>query len=73
MVNERMERLRGLIMNLKSMKIISGGQTGAGRAGLDWAIKNGIPHGGWRPKGRKAEDGPLDAKYRSSRGRLGAA
>jgi hypothetical protein len=47
----------------QSLKIISGGQTGADRAGLDWAIKNGIPHGGWCPKGRRAEDGPINAKY----------
>ena len=40
-------------------KIISGGQTGADRAALDTAIKLGIPHGGWIPKGHKAEDGPL--------------
>jgi hypothetical protein len=51
-------------MNLQSLKIISGGQTGADRAGLDWAIKYGIRHGGWCPKGRKAEDGPIHAKYR---------
>ena len=44
-------------------KIVSGGQTGADRAALDWSIKNGIPHGGWCPKGRKAEDGPIDGKY----------
>ena len=44
-------------------KIISGGQTGADRAALDTAIKLGIPHGGWIPKGRKAEDGILNAKY----------
>ena len=44
-------------------KIVSGGQTGADRAALDWAIKVGIPHGGWCPKGRKAEDGPIDARY----------
>lgn len=25
--------------------------------------RSGIPHGGWCPKGRKALDGPLDAKY----------
>jgi Circularly permutated YpsA SLOG family len=50
-------------MNLQSLKIVSGGQTGADRAGLDWAIKNGIQHGGWCPKGRRAEDGPIDAKY----------
>jgi hypothetical protein len=27
-------------------KIVSGGQAGADRAALDWAIENGIPHGG---------------------------
>ena len=44
-------------------KIISGGQTGADRAALDIALKYGIPHGGWIPKGRLTEDGPLPAKY----------
>jgi len=44
-------------------KIISGGQTGADRAALDWAIDNGIPHGGWCPAGRLAEDGVIDSKY----------
>jgi len=44
-------------------KIISGGQTGADRAALDTAIKLGIHHGGWIPKGRKAEDGSLSDKY----------
>lgn len=46
------------------MKIISGGQTGADRAALDTAIELGIPHGGWLPRGRKAEDGPLGKQYR---------
>ena len=44
-------------------KIVSGGQTGADRAGLDAAIACGIPHGGWCPKGRKAEDGPIPERY----------
>lgn len=44
-------------------KIISGGQTGADRAGLDAAIELDIPHGGWVPKGRKTEDGTLPEKY----------
>ena len=44
-------------------KIISGGQTGADRAALDFAIKHQIPHGGWVPKGRLAEDGPLPDRY----------
>jgi len=44
-------------------KIISGGQTGADRAALDFALKFNIPHGGWIPKGRLSEDGPLPDKY----------
>ncbi len=44
-------------------KIISGGQTGADRAGLDVALAHAFPHGGWCPKGRKAEDGSIDTKY----------
>jgi hypothetical protein len=44
-------------------KIVSGGQTGADLAALDFALAHGIPHGGWCPKGRKTEAGPLDAKY----------
>ena len=44
--------------------IVSGGQTGADRGGLDAAIKLGIEHGGWCPKGRRAEDGEIPAKYR---------
>ena len=44
-------------------KIISGGQTGADQAALDAAIKLGIPHGGWIPKGRLTENGPLSKKY----------
>jgi hypothetical protein len=40
-------------------KIISDCQTGADRAALDVAIKFNIPHGGWIPKGRKTEDGPM--------------
>lgn len=47
-------------------KIISGGQTGADRGGLDVAIRHGIPHGGWCPKGRKAEDGVIPDKYLKS-------
>ena len=45
-------------------KIISGGQTGADRAALDWAIAHNICHGGWCPAGRRAEDGAIPAKYR---------
>ena len=44
-------------------KIVSGGQTGVDRAALDAAIRMGIPHGGWIPKGRLTEDGPLPERY----------
>jgi hypothetical protein len=44
-------------------KIVSGGQTGVDRAALDAAIALGIPHGGWLPRGRKTEDGPLPDTY----------
>lgn len=48
---------------MHQLTIISGGQTGADRAALDFAIAHGIPHGGWCPRGRRAEDGVLDARY----------
>lgn len=44
-------------------KIVSGGQTGVDRAALDAAIKLGIGAGGWCPRGRRAEDGPIDDRY----------
>ena len=44
-------------------KLVSGGQTGADRAALDFAIEHGIPHSGWCPKGRTAEDGTIPQKY----------
>lgn len=44
-------------------KIVSGGQTGVDRAALDFALASGIVHGGWCPKGRRAEDGKLPEKY----------
>lgn len=50
-------------MPLPIERIVSGGQTGADRAALDVAIALGIPHGGWCPKGRRAEDGPIPDRY----------
>ena len=44
-------------------RIVSGGQTGADRAGLDWAILEHIAHGGWCPLGRIAEDGLISSRY----------
>ena len=44
-------------------RIISGGQTGADRGGLEAALYCDVPHGGWCPKGRKAEDGRIPDRY----------
>ncbi len=48
---------------MKIKRIISGGQTGADRGGLEAAIVLGIPHGGYCPRGRLAEDGRVPDKY----------
>lgn len=47
----------------KDLRILSGGQSGADQAALDWAIEHDIPHGGWCPKGRKSENGKINPKY----------
>lgn len=44
-------------------RIISGGQTGVDRAGLEAAIALGVEHGGWCPLGRLAEDGMIPSRY----------
>lgn len=44
-------------------KIISGGQTGVDRAALDASLEASFPIGGCCPRGRTAEDGPIDMKY----------
>lgn len=43
--------------------IVSGGQTGADRGALDFAIEHGYTHGGWAPQGREAEDRKIPMKY----------
>ena len=45
------------------LQLISGGQTGVQRAALDAALVQDFPCAGWCPHGRKAEDGPLPARY----------
>ena len=42
-------------------KIISGGQAGADRAGLDFAIEVGLEHSG--SEGDRAEDGRISEHY----------
>jgi hypothetical protein len=44
-------------------KIVSGGQTGVDRAGLDAATEAGYPTSGYCPKGRIAEDGSIPDRY----------
>jgi hypothetical protein len=44
-------------------RVVSGGQTGVDRAALDAARRLGVPCGGWCPRGRRAEDGPIDPVY----------
>ena len=44
-------------------RIVSGGQTGVDRGALDAAIRLGIEHGGWCPRGRLAEDGLIPKRY----------
>lgn len=44
-------------------RIVSGGQTGADRGGLEWAAMKGVPSGGWCPRGRKAEDGTIPEHF----------
>jgi hypothetical protein len=45
------------------VEVISGGQTGADRGGLDAAIELGLSHGGFCPRGRRAEDGKIPDRY----------
>ena len=44
-------------------RIVSGGQTGVDRAALDAALEAGLSCGGFAPKGRRAEDGPIPERY----------
>jgi hypothetical protein len=48
----------------ESVIIQSGGQTGVDRTALDFAIEMGLDHTGWCPRGRAAEDGRIDDRYR---------
>lgn len=45
-------------------RIVSGGQTGVDRGALEAAMEAGVETGGWCPKGRRAEDGVIPARYR---------
>jgi Circularly permutated YpsA SLOG family len=53
----------GRAAHVRVEKIVSGGQTGVDRAALDVALGMGLNCGGWCPKGRRAEDGPIPNRY----------
>lgn len=44
-------------------RVVSGGQTGADRGALNAARALGLSHGGWCPRGRRAEDGRIPDCY----------
>jgi len=48
---------------IRALTILSGGQAGVDRGALDAAIELGNPCGGWCPRGRRAEDGPIPPRY----------
>jgi hypothetical protein len=45
------------------LRIVSGGQTGVDRGGLDAALDFGVECGGWCPAGRLAEGGMIPERY----------
>jgi hypothetical protein len=60
MTGDRRDRAAGGIV---LERVVSGGQTGVDRAGLDAAMACGLPVGGWCPRGRRAEDGLIPSRY----------
>lgn len=56
--------MNGAVHALGIRQIISGGQTGVDRGALEAAIELGIEHGGWCPRRRLAEDGPIPKRFR---------
>ena len=49
--------------NRSTLSIVTGGQSGVDRAAMDVAQKFNLPLGGWCPRGRWAEDGPIPESY----------
>jgi hypothetical protein len=47
----------------KRLWVVTGGQTGADRAAMDFALQYNLPMRGWCPKGRASEAGAIEGKY----------
>lgn len=47
----------------RQLRVVSGGQTGVDRAALEVAAFLEIEQGGWCPRGRLAEDGPIPDRF----------
>jgi hypothetical protein len=64
---ELIEQRRRAQKRLPLRRVLSGGQTGVDRAALDVALERaarmGLEVGGWCPRGRWAEDGPIRLCY----------
>lgn len=58
-------RMTGLMAHhqRKPITLVSGGQSGADLAALRFAVRHGLPHGGWCPRGRKQEYGIIPARF----------
>ncbi len=61
------------MMQKNEFKIVSGGQTGADRGGLQAAMDIGLDWGGWAPKGWRAEDGTIPSCYREKMHEIGSS
>ena len=48
------------------LKVVSGGQTGVDQGALEAAIELGLDHGGWCPRGRLSEAGPIPTRFQLS-------
>ena len=53
-------------MQKNEIKVVSGGQTGVDRGGLQAAMDLELAWGGWAPKGWRAEDGSIPPLYRAN-------
>lgn len=58
---------------MTGLRVISGGQTGVDRGGLEAALKLGIAIGGFAPLGWRAEDGVIPMKFRRHMQMMGDA